>query len=312
MIPRQSRSSAFTLIELLVVIAIIAILAAILFPVFAQAKAAAKKAAGISQAKQTGTGMLLYTGDTDDMAPTGTVPDLPTEGAYKAGTFSIVNPGDYFTSPTAYLNDSHMLVWNNAIQPYTKNYDIMNLPGMKDVAVTIPGDTPASRKKQPKGCNLTYNGHLQNYSLSAVAAPSTNPMVWQGIGNITRTGLAQTNPRLNCLKVGPCVYNAGGPPQSAMAPTDRGDVFVILLGGETSYYTYGQGNLFIATDSSARLVKPGNGNQGQGNARLNTVWPIQFVETDGTVKNSNNFIRGRYNGSSLYTAGFLPDNTYAN
>ena len=33
----------FTLIELLVVIAIIAILAAILFPVFAQAKLAAKK-----------------------------------------------------------------------------------------------------------------------------------------------------------------------------------------------------------------------------------------------------------------------------
>ena len=37
------KSRAFTLIELLVVIAIIAILAAILFPVFAQAKAAAKK-----------------------------------------------------------------------------------------------------------------------------------------------------------------------------------------------------------------------------------------------------------------------------
>ena len=34
---------AFTLIELLVVIAIIAILAAILFPVFAQAKMAAKE-----------------------------------------------------------------------------------------------------------------------------------------------------------------------------------------------------------------------------------------------------------------------------
>ena len=38
---------AFTLIELLVVIAIIAILAAILFPVFAQAKAAAKKTASV-------------------------------------------------------------------------------------------------------------------------------------------------------------------------------------------------------------------------------------------------------------------------
>ena len=40
---------AFTLIELLVVIAIIAILAAILFPVFAQAKEAAKKTATLSQ-----------------------------------------------------------------------------------------------------------------------------------------------------------------------------------------------------------------------------------------------------------------------
>ena len=44
----NSSKRAFTLIELLVVIAIIAILAAILFPVFAQAKAAAKKTASHS------------------------------------------------------------------------------------------------------------------------------------------------------------------------------------------------------------------------------------------------------------------------
>jgi len=58
---------AFTLIELLVVIAIIAILAAILFPVFAQAKAAAKSAVTLSNMKQTGTATLLYEGDSDDM-----------------------------------------------------------------------------------------------------------------------------------------------------------------------------------------------------------------------------------------------------
>src|SRR5476649_2375745 len=57
---------AFTLIELLVVIAIIAILAAILFPVFAQAKNAAKGAACISNMRQIGFASMLYVGDNDD------------------------------------------------------------------------------------------------------------------------------------------------------------------------------------------------------------------------------------------------------
>ena len=57
---------AFTLIELLVVIAIIAILAAILFPVFAQAKSAAKKTQSVSNLKQLGLAWLLYAGDYDD------------------------------------------------------------------------------------------------------------------------------------------------------------------------------------------------------------------------------------------------------
>jgi len=59
----------FTLIELLVVIAIIAILAAILFPVFAQAKAAAKKTADLSNLKQHITAVTMYAGDSDDFMP---------------------------------------------------------------------------------------------------------------------------------------------------------------------------------------------------------------------------------------------------
>lgn len=59
----------FTLIELLVVIAIIAILAAILFPVFVQAKAAAKNTNCVSNGRQIGLSVKLYLTDADDMMP---------------------------------------------------------------------------------------------------------------------------------------------------------------------------------------------------------------------------------------------------
>jgi prepilin-type N-terminal cleavage/methylation domain-containing protein len=65
----KNHRKAFTLIELLVVIAIIAILAAILFPVFAQAKLAAKKTADLSNLKQIGLAAIMYSGDFDDYFP---------------------------------------------------------------------------------------------------------------------------------------------------------------------------------------------------------------------------------------------------
>lgn len=61
--------NAFTLIELLVVIAIIAILAAILFPVFAQAKLAAKNTQDLSNMRQLGVATKLYLADFDDTMP---------------------------------------------------------------------------------------------------------------------------------------------------------------------------------------------------------------------------------------------------
>ncbi|AIE83740.1 prepilin-type N-terminal cleavage/methylation domain-containing protein [Fimbriimonas ginsengisoli] len=87
---------AFTLIELLVVIAIIAILAAILFPVFAQAKAAAKRTADLSNVKNLTLGMTLYAGDSDDcVAP--------------------IMQGDWTWPRHQYI------LWKDAVLPYIKN-----------------------------------------------------------------------------------------------------------------------------------------------------------------------------------------------
>jgi prepilin-type N-terminal cleavage/methylation domain-containing protein/prepilin-type processing-associated H-X9-DG protein len=92
----------FTLIELLVVIAIIAILAAILFPVFAQARAKARQTTCLSNNKQVALGILMYTQDYDETLPMAawaqTSPKPPfafydaVEPYVKVGAAGITNP----------------------------------------------------------------------------------------------------------------------------------------------------------------------------------------------------------------------------
>lgn len=106
------KRKAFTLIELLVVIAIIAILAAILFPVFAQAKAAAKKTASISNMKQQDLGLIMYAGDFDD--------NYICEWPYN----NFHNPTS--TAPT-YFDGDH--TFHPFLNPYIKSKDLWKAPG---------------------------------------------------------------------------------------------------------------------------------------------------------------------------------------
>ncbi|RYF33262.1 MAG: DUF1559 domain-containing protein, partial [Cytophagaceae bacterium] len=78
-----SKQHGFTLIELLVVIAIIAILAAILFPVFARARANARRTSGLSNLKQIGLGLMQYLQDYDERYPN-TVTERQGVGYYGA------------------------------------------------------------------------------------------------------------------------------------------------------------------------------------------------------------------------------------
>jgi prepilin-type N-terminal cleavage/methylation domain-containing protein/prepilin-type processing-associated H-X9-DG protein len=188
------KSRAFTLIELLVVIAIIAILAAILFPVFAQAKQAAKKSASISNAKQQSLANIMYSGDTDDV-------------------FVPVVVWDNNGAPAFILNAGFQ-PWTWLILPYTKNSDILSDPQAPPIKPWPAGWKPTTVKSLAPtyGYNYTYlspftynNGWQEKpISQTALGAPAETVMLtakfstsetglganglwWYGPGSFTST-----------------------------------------------------------------------------------------------------------------------------
>ena len=178
----------FTLIELLVVIAIIAILAAILFPVFAQAKVAAKKTTELSNAKQDQLGNLMYSGDSDDIS----VPLQNSPGGYN----------DVFSA------NPELLVQNRAqmINPYVKSYPLQRNPldPQATDAVLWAGTTTQighefnETQRSDHGYNYFYlspfnaAGAFQGVSLTSVGRPaetiSTVDSLWDATNNSPNGG----------------------------------------------------------------------------------------------------------------------------
>lgn len=107
-------NSAFTLVELLVVIAIISILSALLFPVFARAKAAAKSTNCLSNLRNIGIATGLYANDADDQFPFGIDPI----DKFSVGFAGTVYEADVATMPLVHA----------VLMPYVKNATVFKCP----------------------------------------------------------------------------------------------------------------------------------------------------------------------------------------
>ncbi len=151
----------FTLIELLVVIAIIAILAAILFPVFARARAKAQQNTCLSNVKQINLALIMYAGDYDQQ---------------------FVWPGG-----AGYLGNQ----WVDRIVPYVKNDQIFTCPVDEMNELGYTGNEQKSRSY-----NLNYYyGTLMGAYPSSAEAMSYPAEMWCLIDGINGTGVryAYTN-----------------------------------------------------------------------------------------------------------------------
>jgi prepilin-type N-terminal cleavage/methylation domain-containing protein len=259
---------AFTLIELLVVIAIIAILAAILFPVFAQAKEAAKKTSALSNAKQVGTSIQIYLADSDDMFPRAT---LYYNNSWYAGTVfpfptNSIAAGVYSTDA---MRMAASETYPNSVQPYTKSVDIFQ-QGSKQIE--IPGYTYTSGANGKSA--LTFNGFMQNLSSSVVQAPSSAVLVWGGLGDSFYKNFASANPQLGCSGANPnCTFSSSA--SGALASSGGMYRPAPSWTGATSYtpWTYAKGVSVIRADTSAKWRKIANQVNKDGNGPYNEdVW----------------------------------------
>lgn len=247
----MNKNRAFTLIELLVVIAIIAILAAILFPVFAQAKEAAKKTQSLSNFKQTGTATLVYLSDNDDTYPL-SMRFNSAAGVWWNGSYNAVPAGSNSAAArnVSPRKDEEAAIFWNSIQPYMKSYGLFKLEGMTTSTVGTPlaGAAPVG---------ATYNGLLHNYADTAVASPTKVPLLWAGYGKQNLSGMTIASPQLDCAGAN-CAFNPGGAASSigffSSFPNNTYAWFGVGTASLRSTWIYGRSNIYTYTDSHAKTL----------------------------------------------------------
>lgn len=142
----------FTLIELLVVIAIIALLAAILFPVLAQAREKAKQSMCMSNMKQIGHALVMYTDDNDDTFPTNFW-DAPPIGV-----------GGHDSPLGAKYRSKFRWIWQ--LHPYLRNLGVWVCPSDPD----------------PKGPGSCYDPNPNEWGIPTPNSYGINMMLLRYVG----------------------------------------------------------------------------------------------------------------------------------
>jgi len=245
---------AFTLIELLVVIAIIAILAAILFPVFAQAKEAAKATADLSNVKQLATAIAIYTTDSDDVNPLGHGIDNTGLNGYNYNKYV---PADWPTAPSPAIRvPFSQTFFMNTMQPYVKNYDMLGAPGVNNDEYAATLTVAPGKKKQ--STTYAYNGLLHGYSATAIADVAKSPIISGANGATVVKGWGFANPAMSCPTLGQtCAYQ---PSASGCSSTNNGAVsnFYTTFNANKSYWFYKRGQNWAFNDSHAKFRKVGS------------------------------------------------------
>lgn len=163
---------AFTLIELLVVIAIISILAAILFPVFARARESARRASCLSNLKQIGLGVMMYTQDYDELYPRSIQKNeqvLPIDGINDAS----------FSGDRAWY-------WHKIIYPYVKSVQLFRCPSSSSENVT-EGNYGANRNVMGYYSDATQ-------SLASIDSPASTYMIMDSGAYMIQSSRAATSP----------------------------------------------------------------------------------------------------------------------
>jgi prepilin-type N-terminal cleavage/methylation domain-containing protein/prepilin-type processing-associated H-X9-DG protein len=244
------RKRGFTLIELLVVIAIIAILAAILFPVFAKAREAARATSCKSNLKQIATSLLMYTQDYDEMTPSA----------------RINAAGGTATCDEVFNSASYSGWFGNMLQPYAKNGGIFRCPS--DPGIKYNHGTSTNCTADPRNFRVSYGYNYSGLGGTASGASGNYPHVSNTMAGVLRPAdMAFTWDSDNRWADGNNLfarevawYNAKSTTVNAATPARHSETTnVAYLDGHVKAVRFDQlklGNFFNFGDTDVRINAP--------------------------------------------------------